>query len=182
MPTRGSSVVFAPPPCHRLPCQMSTEPFGISAAIESYVGAVVGAVVGEVRAGDEAGRAVRLGEVGERPHRVAHGRRVRLRQRDQLVVGVDRLRVSPGRMSIDDSDEMRQPGSSTPLDDRQHVLVHRHALPDVVVREQVVDAQRLVALERVRRRAARRGIARVGASESFSSSTSAGSIASSTIV
>ena len=35
----------------------------------------VGGVVGEVRAGDDAGGAVRLGEVGERPHRVADRRR-----------------------------------------------------------------------------------------------------------
>ena len=27
---------FAPPPCHRLPCQTSTLPCGISAGIESY--------------------------------------------------------------------------------------------------------------------------------------------------
>ena len=52
----------------------------------------------QVRAGDDPGGAVRLGEVGERPHRVADRRRVRLRERDELVVGVDRLRASrPGR-------------------------------------------------------------------------------------
>ena len=93
-------------------------------------GAVVGAVVGEVRARDEPRRAVGLGEVGERPHRVAHGRRVRLRQRDELVVGVDRLRDLAG----EDVDRRQRRDEAArvehALDDRQHVLVHRHALPE----------------------------------------------------
>ena len=59
--------------------------------------------------------------------------------------------ISPGRMSIDDSDEIRQAGIEHAVDDRQHVLVHRNPLPDAVEGEQVVDPQRLVALERVRR-------------------------------
>ena len=51
---------------------------------------------------------------------------VRLRERDQLVVGVDRLRASRrGRCAIDDSDETRQPRIEHALDDRQHVRVHR---------------------------------------------------------
>ena len=88
----------------------------------SRSGAVVGGVVGEVRAGHEPGRAVRLGEVGERPHRVAHGRRVRLRDRDQLVVGVDRLRGLAGQ----DRDRRQRRDQAArvehALDDRQHVL------------------------------------------------------------
>ena len=53
--------------------------------------------------------------------------------------------VSPGWIAIDDSDEIRQPGSSTPLDDRQHVRVHRDPLEERAEREQVVDAQRVVS-------------------------------------
>ena len=75
--------------------------------------AVVGGVVVAVRTGNEAGRAVGLGEVRERPHRVADGRDVRLRDREELVVGVDRLRDLAGRIVIELSDEMRHPGSST---------------------------------------------------------------------
>src|SRR5664280_3915253 len=36
MPTLRSDVVLAPPPCHRLPCQISTLPLAISAGTESY--------------------------------------------------------------------------------------------------------------------------------------------------
>ena len=73
-----------------------------------------------MRAGDDARRAVRLGEVGERPHRVADGRDVRLRQRDELVVGVDRLR----RLAGQDRDRRQRRHEAAriehALDDRQH--------------------------------------------------------------
>ena len=49
-----------------------------------------------VAAGHDARGAVRLGEVGERPHRVADDRAVGLVEGDQLVVGVDRLRRLAG--------------------------------------------------------------------------------------
>ena len=40
MPMRVLSVVFAPPPCQRLPCQINTEPAGISAAIVSHTASI----------------------------------------------------------------------------------------------------------------------------------------------
>ena len=144
--------------------------------------AVVGGVVGEMRAGDDARRAVRLGEVGERPHRVAHRRRVRLRDRDELVVGVDRLRGLAGpdvdrrQTTRSDSPDRARPRRSAAR------RVHGHLLPDVVEREQVVDAQRVEALERVRRGLAPRRTARAGRASRCSASTRSGSIAFSTIV
>ena len=70
-------------------------------------------------AGDEPGGAVGLGEVGERPHGVAHRRRVGLGQRDDLVVGVDRLR----RLARSDGDRgerrHQEPGVEDPLEDGQ---------------------------------------------------------------
>src|SRR5207237_1148299 len=47
--------------------------------------AVVGGVVAQVGTGNDARRAVGLGEVGEGPHRVADGGWVRLRDRDELI-------------------------------------------------------------------------------------------------
>ena len=116
------------------------------------VAAVVGAAVGQVRPGNETRGAVRLGEVGQGPHRVAHRRRVRLGNRDELVVGVDRL----GGLAGEDVDRRERRDQATgiehPLHDREHVIVHGNALPEVVVGEQVVDPERSLALERVRRR------------------------------
>ena len=123
--------------------------------------AVVGGVVVPVGAGDDPRRAVGLGEVGERPHRVADGRDVRLRDRQELVVGVDRLRDLAGQ----DRDRAQRRDQATRvehrLDEGQHARVDRHALPDAAEREQVVDPQRPGALEgvagRLRRRRTPRG-------------------------
>ena len=131
---------------------MSTQPAGISAAIDVVVAAVVGRVVEQMRAGDEARRAVGLGEVGERPHRVAHRRRVRLRDRDQLVVGVNRLR---GLARLDRDRRQRRDQATRvedAVDDREHVPVYRNQLEEAAEREQVVEAQGVVALERIPRR------------------------------
>ena len=98
------------------------------------------ATVGEVRAGDDPGGAVGLGEVGERPHRVAHRRRVRLGDRHELVVGVDRLRGLAGADGDRRQRRDQAAGVEHALDDRQHVGVHRHPCEDVAVHQQVVDA------------------------------------------
>jgi len=52
-------------------------------------------------------------------------------------------------MAIDDSDETRQPSSSTPSDHGEHVRVDRDPLVELAEREQVVDADGLRALEAV---------------------------------
>ena len=76
-------------------------------------------------AGDEPGGAVRLGEVGERPHGVADDRHVRLVQRDELVVGVDRLGAL-ARVDGDGGERGDQAaGVEHALDDRQHVAMDR---------------------------------------------------------
>ena len=98
-------------------------------------------------AGDDAGGPVLPGEVGERPHRVAHGRGVGLGDRHQHVVGVDGLwRLA--RADVDRRQRRDQaPGVENPLDDRQYRLVHRHLLPQRTVDKEVVDPQRLRPLE-----------------------------------
>ena len=46
-----------------------------------------------MRAGHEARCAIFVGEIAERPHRVADHGDVRLGDRDQLIVGMNRLRL-----------------------------------------------------------------------------------------
>ena len=142
-------MVFAPPPCHRLPCQISTLPFGISAAIESYgapksgewsAGCVPGMMrVAPLASVKSVSAHIELQTVGTCGF--ASGM-----SWSSAWIG---CAVSPGRILIEDSDEMRQPGIEHALDDRQHARVHRHPLPDLAEREQVVDAQRVLAFERV---------------------------------
>jgi hypothetical protein len=77
---------------------------------------------------------------------------VRLGERDQLVVGVERLR---GLVGIDRDRRQRRHQAAAvehALDDRQHALVHRDHLVDRAAREQVVDPHGARALEQVRRR------------------------------
>ena len=112
----------------------------------------VGGVVPQVRAGDEPGGAVGLGEVGQRPHGVEYGGRVGLREGDDLVVGVDRLSALAGT-DVDRRERRHQaPGVQDPVDDGQHVGVNGYPLVQGTVHEEVVDAQRLGSLELVGRR------------------------------
>jgi hypothetical protein len=67
-----------------------------------------------VAARDEAGGPVLLGEVGDGPHGVADDRDVRSGERDQLVVGVDRLACSSGPMAMEESDEIKSAGIEHP--------------------------------------------------------------------
>ena len=144
--------------------------------------AVVGGVVGEVRAGDDPRRAVLLGEVGERPHRVADGRHVRLVERDELVVGVDRLRG----LARDDRDRRQRRHEAArvedALDDGQHARVHRDRLVQRAEREQVVDPDGARSLERVVGRDDLVGAARAAAGRRRARRRASGSMASSTIV
>src|SRR5262245_2659424 len=108
-------------------------------------------VVAQVRTGDDARRPVGLGEVGERPHGVAHGRDVRLRQREQLIVGMDRLRPLT-RVDADRRQRRHQaPRIEHAIDDRQDLLVDGDLLIELSVYEQVVDAHGVRTLEGVSR-------------------------------
>src|SRR5262249_40677717 len=63
----------------------------------------------------------------------------------------DRLRGLAGQ-DVDRRQRRDQTtGIENAVDDGQHVRMYRNTLPDVVVREQVVDAERVVAFERVGR-------------------------------
>ena len=77
---------------------------------------------------------------------------MRLRQRDELIVGVDRLRGLAGQDRDRRQRRDQAAGIEHAVDDRQHVLVHGDPLVQRAEREQVVDAQRAVPFERVRRR------------------------------
>ena len=88
--------------------------------------------------------------------------------------------ISPGRIEIDDSDEIRQPGSSTPSTIGSTLRVHG-TRSKTAEREQVVDAERVVALERVRRRLDLEELLEAQ-QVATSASTRSGSIAFSTIV
>ena len=106
-------------------------------------------LVAQVAARDEARRPVLLGEVGDRPHRVADDRDVRAGERDQLVVGVDRLRllVGPDRDGGQGRDE--EPRIEHAFHDGEDVGMHRDLLEGLAVDEEVVDAPRVEALEEV---------------------------------
>ena len=105
-----------------------------------------------MRAGNDARRAVLVGEVGQRPHRVADDRHVRLGNRDELIVGMDRLRLLVGADGDRRQRRHQAAGIEHALDDRQDVLVHRDALVELAVDQQVVDAHRAPALEAIGRR------------------------------
>ena len=72
--------------------------------------------------------------------------------RDQLIVGVDRLR----RLARADGDRRQRRDEAAAVehafDDRQHVGVHGDPLVQVAVHEQVVDPPGVLAFEAVRRR------------------------------
>ena len=104
-------------------------------------------------AGTTAGGAVGLGEVGERPHRVAHRRHVRLGQRD--AAGRRRGSAgpcSPGPIAIDERHDTRHPGSRTPSTTGSTASCDRDGLEERAVGEQVVDPPGVAALEVVGRR------------------------------
>ena len=77
---------------------------------------------------------------------------MRLDDRHELVVGVDRLR----RLAGADGDRRERRDEAPVIEDRfddgQHVRVHRHPLEGRAVHQQVVDANGLRALEVVGRR------------------------------
>ena len=73
-------------------------------------------------------------------------------QRDELIVGVDRLRLLVGPDSDGREGGDEQARIEHALDDGQHVGVHRDLLEGGAVDEEVVDPRRLDALEEVVRR------------------------------
>ena len=94
-------------------------------------------------------RAVLPGEVGQGPHRVADGRDVRLRQWNDLIVGVDRLRLFT-RSDHDRGERADEAaGTEETVDDRQHLRPRRDLLVELPVDEQVVDPVRREPLEAV---------------------------------
>ena len=125
-PCAGPSERLAPPPCHRLPCHTSTLPAGISAGIESSSAPYVGGVVG---AGGEPGM-IRVAPFSSVKSVSAH---IVLQTVGGCGFGIGMswssawigCAVSPGSMAIDDSDEMRQPRSSTPSTTGSTRGVHR---------------------------------------------------------
>ena len=134
-----ASVWLAPPPCQRLPTQTRTLPFSISAGNGGVVLERVGGFVVQMAPGHQASGAVLLGEVGDGPHGVADDGDVRSGQRDQLVVGVEWLRVFVG--ADGDGGERRNEESRIehPLDYREDVGVDRDLVEERPVRQQVVD-------------------------------------------
>jgi hypothetical protein len=74
---------------------------------------------------------------------------MRLRQGDELVVGVDRLGPLAGE-DVDGRERRHQAaGTEHAVDDREHVRVDRDALEALAVDQQVVDAERVGPLEAV---------------------------------
>ncbi|MCP1753605.1 hypothetical protein ABIF29_008831 [Bradyrhizobium elkanii] len=101
-----------------------------------------------VAARDDPRRAVIFAEIGQRPDRIDRDRNVRPRQRDQLGVFVDRLRL----LARAEHQRAERREQAFPVqhafDHRQHVVMQRHLPEQIVIGQEVVDAQRLEALER----------------------------------
>ena len=93
-------------------------------------------------------RAIVVAKIRQRPDRIDRDRDVRTRQRDQLRVFMDRLRLLAG--TEHQRAERRQQAFPVQhaLDHRQHVVVQRHFPEHIVIGEQIVDADGLEALER----------------------------------
>ena len=109
----------------------------------------VGGLVAQVAPGHEPGGAVVLGEIGDSPHGVADDRDVGPGQRDELVVGVDRLRLLVGPDGDGRERRDEQTRIEHALDDGQHVGVHGDLLEGWAVYEEVVDPRGVEALEEV---------------------------------
>ena len=105
-------------------------------------------LVAQVAARDEAGRPVLLGEVGDRPHGVADDRDVRPGQRDELVVGVDRLRLLVRADGDGGEGGDEEPRIEHALDDGEHVGMDRDLLEGLSVDEEVVDPRSCAAPRR----------------------------------
>ena len=102
-----------------------------------------------VAAGDDARRAVVGTEIRQRPDRIQRDRDMRPRQRNQLRVFVDRLRLL-ARTEHQRAERRQQ--TSTVLSTRSTTgstfARQRHFPEDFVIGEKIVDADGLVALER----------------------------------
>ena len=113
IPTRRSPVVFAPPPCQRLPTQTSTLPFGISAAMESYACSGLGEWSARCVPGHR-----RVAPLASVKSVMAH---IVLQMIGGWGLGIGTnwssewmgCADSSGPMAIEDSEEMRSPGSRT---------------------------------------------------------------------
>ncbi len=109
----------------------------------------IGRLVAQMAPRDESGGAVLLGEVGDGPHGVADDRHVGTGERDELVVGVDRLGLLVGPDGDGGERRDQEPGIEHPLDDGQHVRMHRDLLEGGAVDEQVVHPHGVHPLEEV---------------------------------
>ena len=98
---------------------------------------------------DEPGGPVLLGEVGDGPHGVADDRHVRPGERDELIVGVDRLRLLVGADGDGGERRDQEAGIEHRLDHGEHVRVHRDLLEGGAVDEQVVHPHGPHALEEI---------------------------------
>ena len=87
-------------------------------------------------------------EIRQRPDRIDGDRNVRTRQRNQLRILMDRLRLLAGAQH--QRAERRQQAFPVQhaLHHRQHVLVQRHFPEQIVIGEEIVDADGLEAFER----------------------------------
>ena len=109
----------------------------------------VGRLVAQVAARYDAGGAVGLREVRDRPHGVADDRDVGTGEWDELVVGVDRLRLFFGPDGDGRERRDQEPGIEHTLDDREDVVMHRDLPEGRPVDEQVVHPCRMHTLEEV---------------------------------
>ena len=93
-------------------------------------------------------RAVVVAEIRQRPDRIDGDRDVRTRQRNQLRVFVDRLRLLA--RAEHQRAERRQQALLVEhaLDHRQHVVVQRHFPEQIVIGQEIVDADGLETFER----------------------------------